>query len=229
MPNHEHGHDMQWMLEQLRLGMSAGIYPAGSWMRQDSLAENYQVSRFLVRGALERLAELGSLEHVPNRGYRVRHWQYQERLALTEARISIELALIPLMMARQTPEGLIKAQRAQDQFEAAVTSQDGPAMVKANHQFHRALAALAGNEFLAHQVNWLREQGLQGAGPGWPQTGGLERSIEEHRLMLEALLSRDPISLQQVIQQHLSAWKQRHTIAQDNTTTDSGSTILAPI
>lgn len=229
MPDHENGHDMHWMLEQLRLGMSAGLYPAGSWMRQDALAEDYQVSRFLVRGALERLAELGSLEHVPNRGYRVRHWQYRERLALTEARISIEIALIPLMMARQTPGGLIQAQKAQDQFETAVASQNGPAMVKANHQFHRALAALAGNEFLAHQVNWLREQGLQGAGPGWPQTGGLERSIEEHRLMLDALLNRDPIRLQQVVQQHLSAWQQRHTTAQGNITADSDSPKLAPI
>ncbi|MDR5868434.1 GntR family transcriptional regulator [Halomonas koreensis] len=201
--------EMAWLQEQLRLGMSGGRFPAGSWLRQDALAEQYGVSRFVVRGALERLAELGSIEHVPNRGYRVRHWSQEEREELTEARLVIEQAMVPLMVARRTPAGLAAARRALQDFEHAARGRDGVAMTMANHAFHRALADLAGNAALARQVNWLREQGLRGAGPGWPQAGGVERSLEEHREMLAALEADDPIALQGVIHRHLTAWRQR--------------------
>ncbi|RTQ98192.1 GntR family transcriptional regulator [Halomonas nitroreducens] len=201
--------EIAWLQEQLRLGMSGGRYPADSWLRQDALAEHYGVSRFVVRGALERMAELGIIEHIPNRGYRVRHWSEAERRELTEARLVIEQALVPLMMARKTPAGLTAAYQALDDFEKAAEALDGEAMAITNHAFHRALADLAGNEVLAGQVNWLREQGLRGAGPGWPQAGGVARSLAEHREMLAALEADDPVALQGAIHRHLTAWQQR--------------------
>ncbi|MDR5903436.1 GntR family transcriptional regulator [Halomonas icarae] len=203
------GNEIAWLQERLRLGMSGGRFPAGSWLRQDTLAEQYGVSRFVVRGALERLAEMGSIEHVPNRGYRVRHWSRREREELTEARLVIEQAMVPLMMARKTPAGVAMVRRAMVGFEKAVREQDGEAMALANHGFHRALADLAGNAALARQVNWLREQGLRGAGPGWPRVAGVERSLREHRDMLSALEADDPMALQGVIHQHLTAWQER--------------------
>lgn len=204
-----HSNELAWLQEQLRLGMSGGRFPAGSWLRQDALAEQYGVSRFVVRGALERLAELESIEHVPNRGYRVRHWSLEERRELTEARLVIEQAMLPLMMARKTPTGLAEARRALHDFERAAESLDGEALAMTNHAFHRALADLAGNAALARQVNWLREQGLRGAGPGWPKAGGVARSLAEHREMLAALESNDPVALQGAIQRHLTAWQER--------------------
>ena len=58
-------------------------------------------------------------------------------------------------------------------------------------------------------MNWLREQGMRGAGPGWPKAGGVERSIREHYAMVEALEAGDVLGLQGAIQRHLTAWQER--------------------
>lgn len=201
--------DQGWLQEQLRIGMGGGRFPADSWLRQDALAELYGVSRFVVRGALERLSEVGAIEHVPHRGYRVRRWSHQERLELTEARLVVELAMAPLMLARRTEPLMKPVRQACAQFEQAASECDGEAMFLSNHAFHRALAALACNRQLADQVNWLREQGMRGAGPGWPKAGGVERSIREHYALIEALDAGDVLGLQGVLQRHLTAWKER--------------------
>lgn len=203
--------DQSWLQEQLRIGMGGGRFPADSWLRQDALAELYGVSRFVVRGALERLSESGAIEHVPHRGYRVRRWSHQERLELTEARLVVELAMAPLMMARRTEPLMAPVRKACVQFEHAAGEGDGEAMFLSNHAFHRALAVLAGNRQLADQMNWLREQGMRGAGPGWPKAGGVERSIREHYAMVEALDAGDIVGLQGVVQRHLTAWQERVT------------------
>ncbi|TFH86907.1 GntR family transcriptional regulator [Billgrantia azerbaijanica] len=222
--NEEHqGKDQAWLQAQLRIGMSGGRFPAGSWLRQDALAEQYGVSRFVIRGALERLSEAGAIEHVPNRGYRVRHWSHDERRELTEARLVLELAMVPLMLARKTPAGLARVREARDRFERAASRRDGEAMVIANHAFHRAMAELAGNGPLADQANWLREQGLRGAGPGWPQVGGIERSLQEHRDMVQALEEGDVLALQGAIQRHLTAWRSRQAEETDGATSAAGS------
>src|SRR5262245_10252298 len=50
----------------------SGELPPGTVLRQEQLSEQFQVSRTPVREALRRLAALGLVSFVPNRGVRVR-------------------------------------------------------------------------------------------------------------------------------------------------------------
>src|SRR6187397_3150257 len=50
----------------------SGEIAPGTVLRQEQLSERYQVSRTPVREALRRLAALGLVSFVPNRGVRVR-------------------------------------------------------------------------------------------------------------------------------------------------------------
>ena len=50
----------------------AGEIAPGTVLRQEQLSEQYKVSRTPVREALRRLAALGLVQFVPNRGVRVR-------------------------------------------------------------------------------------------------------------------------------------------------------------
>ena len=56
----------------------SGEIEPGSILRQESLSEQYDVSRTPIREALRRLAALGLVQFVPNRGVRVRTLSREE-------------------------------------------------------------------------------------------------------------------------------------------------------
>jgi DNA-binding GntR family transcriptional regulator len=47
------------------------FYRPGEWLRQIDLERKFQASQFDMRSALEELAVRETIEHIPNRGYRV--------------------------------------------------------------------------------------------------------------------------------------------------------------
>ena len=61
----------QWVTERIRADILEGRLKAGEWLRQEQLAQRYEVSQMPVREALKQLISEGLVRHEVRRGARV--------------------------------------------------------------------------------------------------------------------------------------------------------------
>ncbi len=130
-----------------------GALARGARVHQEVLAAELGVSRTPVREALRRLAAEGLVEMHTNRGARVADVSEGDMRASYEARLIIEPGAARLAAQRGSSE-------PQARMRAAVAAQRRAigkirANFEANRDFHVALVAASGNEFLRHFVENL--------------------------------------------------------------------------
>src|SRR5256714_3928878 len=84
----------------------SGEIAPGTVLRQEQLSEQYSVSRTPVREALRRLAALGLVSFVPNRGVRVRTLSREELREAFLVRAELESLATELATPKIGEEGL---------------------------------------------------------------------------------------------------------------------------
>src|SRR6185295_2964356 len=94
----------------------SGELEPGTVLRQEQLSEQFEVSRTPIREALRRLAALGLVSFVPNRGVRVRTIQADELYEAFLVRAELESLATELAASRMTDESLEELDRAELKF-----------------------------------------------------------------------------------------------------------------
>src|SRR5918911_5473676 len=94
----------------------SGELAPGSVLRQEQLSEQFNVSRTPIREALRRLAALGLVDFVPNRGVRVRTISREELHEAFLVRAELEGLATELAATRMTPEDLLELEAAEGRF-----------------------------------------------------------------------------------------------------------------
>ncbi len=133
----------------------SGEVAPGTVLRQEQLSEQFSVSRTPVREALRRLAALGLVSFVPNRGVRVRTISREELREAFLVRAELESLATELATPRMTEQDLAALDEAETRFSeltaelrarAREGTQDGALVsswVHANHAFHDVIYAVA--------------------------------------------------------------------------------------
>src|SRR2546423_11896376 len=184
----------------------AGELEPGTVLRQEQVSEQFNVSRTPIREALRRLAALGLVSFVPNRGVRVRTITREELHEAFMVRAELE-ALATEVAARQiTAEDLVELEEAEQHF-AKISKhlrarEPGEARrsvmgewVRANHAFHDVIYRVAGLP-LVEQLAKSARRSFSGPAvwaPGDHSIDGLyARNAEQHRAIRQAPLARSP-------------------------------------
>src|SRR5262245_8772330 len=94
----------------------SGELEPGTVLRQEQLSEQFNVSRTPVREALRRLAALGLVSFVPNRGVRVRTISREELHEAFLVRAELEALATEIAATKMTPEDLTELEEAEQQF-----------------------------------------------------------------------------------------------------------------
>src|SRR6188508_2627842 len=84
----------------------SGELEPGTVLRQEQLSEDFEVSRTPIREALRRLAALGLVSFVPNRGVRVRTLSSEELREAFLVRAELESLATELAVPRFDAAGL---------------------------------------------------------------------------------------------------------------------------
>jgi DNA-binding GntR family transcriptional regulator len=177
----------------------------GQWVDEKALAEAWQISRTPLREALKVLAAEGLVELVPQRGCRVVQLtdadaeQLFPVMALLEGRCAHEAAL------RASDTELAELQHLHGDLERCAAAHDVDGYYRANHVFHSRVQALAANRWLDRATGDLRRfmRLLRGRQLNLP--GRVERSINEHRVLIDALRQRDAARAERAMHDHLMA------------------------
>ena len=177
----------------------------GQWIDELARAREWQISRTPLREALKVLAAEGLVLPVPRQGCKVAEMSEDEAdellpiMALLEGRCAYEAV-------RKAGEADIRRlQQLHAQLERHAAAQDIEAYYRANHEFHSAVQALAANRWLDRATGDLRRfvRLLRGRQLHWP--GRIEASINEHRVLLDAIVQRDAARAERVMHDHLMA------------------------
>lgn len=99
------------LVEQVRNDILTGVFKADERVRQELVAEKYNVSRIPVREALMQLEAQGLLSFVPQKGFVVRGMSRAEVEDIFELRLKIEPDLIAGVVENSNDETFVDAAR----------------------------------------------------------------------------------------------------------------------
>lgn len=192
------------------------LKPGDRLPHERALAEQYQVSRAVVRDAIAVLVERGLVEVHPGRGtfvaeahpataletlsrlLRRSEWSIGE---LLEARYFLEIRTAGLAARRAEASDLQAIAAA---LARMIEHRGRPlAFVRADVAFHEAVAAAAKNRVLSSYLACIRELLVEAmlAGTALPQA--MDNAIAAHTAILEAIRQRDERAAQAAMRAHL--------------------------
>ena len=202
----------------LEQAIVSGELEPGRVLRQEELSERFDVSRTPVREALRRLAALGLVSFVPNRGVRVRTITLQELREAFLVRAELESLATEIATPKFTDAELQELESAEQAFSAATQAlrarpREGVDRwrlthdwVLANHGFHDVIYRVAETPLIEQLAKGARRSfsGHAVWAPGGSETDALyERNDFEHRAIIAALRAGNPAGARALAREHV--------------------------
>jgi DNA-binding GntR family transcriptional regulator len=195
----------------------SGELAPGTVLRQEQLSEQFQVSRTPIREALRRLAALGLVDFVPNRGVRVRMISREELHEAFLVRAELEGLATELAAERMTAEDLAELEQAERRFSR--TSQELRARepgeerrsimgdwIRANHAFHDVIYRAADAPFIERLAKEARRN-FSGPAVWAPGDRSLDdlylKNDRQHRAIREALAAGSTGGARELAREHV--------------------------
>jgi DNA-binding GntR family transcriptional regulator len=186
--------------------IDVGDFPLGSWLRQESLAKDYSVSRTPIREALRKLQADRAVVLVRHRGALVRGQSPHEIREAYVVRAELEGLAAQLAAERARPDDLKRLLGAEDLFRLAVKEViDATAPAnrsellragtwdEANNRFHDAVIHAAGNERLRLTIDDLHRSIPRNL--TWTSLSEepslIGENVQQHQRIREAIERRD--------------------------------------
>jgi DNA-binding GntR family transcriptional regulator len=205
----------------------SGELEPGTVLRQEQLSEQFRVSRTPVREALRRLAALGLVSFVPNRGVRVRTISREELHEAFLVRAELESLATEVAAEKIAPGELEELEVCERRF--AHISQELRARepgeerrsimgdwVRANHAFHDVIYRAADLPLVEQLAKSARRtfSGPAVWAPGDHSLDGLYlRNAEQHRAIRQALAAGSAVGARALAREHvLSSFQLLETI-----------------
>ncbi|AFO93309.1 GntR family transcriptional regulator (plasmid) [Phaeobacter inhibens] len=127
----------------LRERILSGELAEGEPIRQEALAEEYDVSRMPVREALKRLDAEGLVLFTNNRGATVTKHSLREIAEIFDLRILVEVDLFRRSIPAMTTTDFARCSQILDEMDASYNADDVATWGALNHRYHSALYAAA--------------------------------------------------------------------------------------
>lgn len=208
--------------QYLRREILAGAYPPDTSLPEKTLAGQLNVSRVPVREALHKLAADGLVTLKPRQGAFVSSLSPRQFLDAYRVREALEDLAIRLALPNLTDDDLSQLDGLQDEMRRHAATDDADAFFAANRAFHALFVERSENDYLKGIYVSLMDQMQRHLSSSLGLRGGLERSIEEHQAILEAVRSGDAEEAARLLREHIHV-PQRALEATTPATTERGN------
>jgi DNA-binding GntR family transcriptional regulator len=193
----------QQVAERLRNRIFAHELAPGAWVDEQTLAEEFGISRTPLREALKVLAAEGLVQLKPRRGCYVTEVSEQDLdeifpvMALLEGRCAREAT------AKATVADLQRLAAIHADLERHAAANDADRFFETNQEFHQALQELAGNRWLTQLIEETRKFIKLTRRDSLNLDGRLKQSLAEHRNILAAVRRHDADEAGRLMHDHL--------------------------
>ncbi len=192
--------------QQLRYMIVRGILSPGEKLVEPELCESFGISRTPLRDAFKLLAAEGLIKLRRNRHSIVAPIDAQQLEHLFEVEAGIEGMAIGLASQRMTNADIKRLEALQERIERLQHGNDMDAYFELNQKIHSMIVEGAKNPVLQETHSHLLGRLERARYAALGQFGRIEESIQEHRMILDALKGRDSVRVQELMQDHV-----RHT------------------
>lgn len=212
------------VFDRIQRAIKSGAYRVDERLpTEHALAAEFQVSRPVVRDALQRLRDQGLIYSRRGAGSFVREHGLREPLGFGQMenlsdlqhcydfRLTIEPEAAAMAAVRRTPEALGKIKQALSLLRDATNRQAHRA--DADFMFHLAIAQASANPYFATAMQALEEHiavGMRFHGLSLRSTSdGLQSVFAEHKAVYEAISEGDAEAARQLMKAHLTGSRDR--------------------
>lgn len=196
----------------LGLIASGEVTPGSRLPPERDLAEQFHVSRNVLREAFRVLEVRGIVESRPGGGRRVRAANIPATLPAEGIILRLEDSVIrDILESRELIEvqvARLAAARGDDEARARLLAESRSAGLgwEQNVRFHTAVAEACGNFMLERlvrlQMDLLRDAHQRAH---YESPGRAAELLRQHRLIAEAIASQDPLAAEDAVRQHFTA------------------------
>jgi DNA-binding GntR family transcriptional regulator len=174
----------------------------GAKLVEQTLADQFGVSRTLIRQALFKLSQNRLIRMEPARGAFVAAPSMAEAKQVFDVRRMLEAGMTQAFIRQATPQQITALRDHIAEESAAVMRGDVPGRTVLLGDFHVRMAQLMGNEVLAHMLMDLLSRCAL-ITLMYQSAGAAEHSHEEHTGIVQALEARDEARALLLMDEHL--------------------------
>ena len=191
--------------KQLEQDYSEGHLVPGQAIDEKALALRFKTSRTPVREALLLLSANGLIDIQPRAGTFVRKLKASELVAMMEALGELEAVLARLATQRIDAQKREELMTCLQQTQQAADNNAVTSYIETNARLHEVIYRASGNPYLVTQAKLvrLRISGYRRQLLAAP--GRLAQSQQEHRLVVEAILTGHANEAYELMRAHISA------------------------
>ena len=180
-----------------------GILSSGNQLLEQEAAEKLSMSRTPVREAMIRLQQEGMVEIRPRHGMRVLPVSAEDMREIYQVLTSLEGTAVALLAENGISKSQISAlNNALDVMDDALLKDDLRAWADADELFHSKLVEFSANKRLINMVSQLWEQSHRSRLITLRMRPKPTDSNQEHRQLVEAILSRDAVLARELHETH---------------------------
>lgn len=183
-----------------------GAIQPGTKLEEQTIANQFEVSRTPVREAFRQLAAAGLIESRPRRGVRVIDFDLDQLSDMFEAVAELEAICAGLCAERMTSIERKKLEAIHEQSRPVAMGNEAPDYALLNEQFHDAIREGAHNVTLSESIIRLRQRLAPFRQP-WliKKRDRLQVSFQEHEELVAAILAGDRAAAHDAILNHITA------------------------
>ncbi|MFV0296138.1 MAG: GntR family transcriptional regulator [Hyphomicrobiaceae bacterium] len=196
------GKGQEAVAESLRQAIMANELAPGQRLIEADLCEEYGTSRGTLRAALTSLVAEGLVEHIANRGARVRVVGLDEALEIVDVRLALEILCIRRAIPRLTDDHLARLRRFAEELTSRAAEHDITGYADTTHAVFRFYVDIAGNGVAQETLERLRDRLSRHRLRLTYRPGRAEVSLPYWLSLIDALCGRDIDAAVQALEDH---------------------------
>lgn len=178
-------------------------YPPEYRLTEETLCEEFGVSRSPVREALRALATNGFLKKLPNRSYVVKQLNIQEILEVYDLRLALELFVVEQLAERDEPIKEVKNLRQTWTALLNGPPRKGEELAELDTKFHETLAQAVGNRMLLNELRVINERLLVFRMIDFGRPERTEGTCHQHLEILARIQAKDILGARTAMQKNI--------------------------
>ena len=182
-----------------------GKLAAGTALTEQSLSTRLGVSRTPIRAALHTIAEEGLIDLVPNRGAVVIGVTREDLVDIYNIRMRLEGLASATAARRISEDDLTKLRESVELAEFYIQKNDTEHLKELDTAFHSIIYRASGNRMLCKTLSELHRNITSYRKLSLAVPGRLEKSVREHREILEAIEAGDAEMADRLTSAHIAA------------------------
>lgn len=194
--------------DKIEIGILFGEYKPREHLAQEKLCFKYSVERNIIRAALKKLTENGTVEHFPNRGVVVKEFSAKSAKDLYTTRIWLEGMAAEIAAGKIETETISKLESLSVQMEKDLKKGRLKEFILQHERFHDLLFTAANNFYLSKIIKELISASssiryFSYSRFSLPETK--YQLFEEHKRIIYFLKKKDARKVGEIARAHIKA------------------------